>query len=559
MSRRLRTTALSASLVLLLLAAPAAAYEISKAQSSGKELRWTSLPMKFNIESASLPGLGATQCQAAIRAAYKAWTGVSCSIFSTTDLGVTQPSANNTKDHINTHRFPSSWVASFPQNALAFTQTVYDPSSGKILDADVLYNPTHTWSSSGSFQAYDLQSVPTHEIGHEMGFGHSAHATATMYYATPNGATHQRSLHSDDIAAACYAYGNGSTLPPECTTQAHCATGETCTGGKCVPGAVTKKAYGAACSSSSDCTSNLCIQSGGKGTCSQYCASSACPSGDSCVGLSGGGKACLPGSAANAKELGQSCQSSIDCKSKMCVTWNGAGVCTHKCDVTAQNCANGFACTSPSMGGLCFVGTKPPKDPPKPQPTKVLGETCSSGDQCKSGLCAKTSAGQVCITQCEMNKANACPQGFMCEKMANNVKGACVKGTSGNTGNTTPPKTGGNTKKALGATCSEHSECQSALCITDGSVGKVYCSRLCQPATGCGQGWTCIPAGGGKHVCKKAAPSNPTNNAGGPAGPEGYEDEMGGCNVAPEGRALPLMWGVILLLVLALRPRRRSR
>jgi len=557
MSRRLLTA--SAALLALALSLPAGAYEISKAQSSGKELRWTSLPMKFNIENGSLPGLGASQCQAAIRAAYQAWTGVSCSKFTTKDLGTTSASSNNTKDHINTHSFPTFWAASFPQNALAFTRTSYDPSSGKILDADVLYNPTKTWSNSGKFTAYDLQSVATHEIGHEMGFGHSSHGTATMYYATPNGATHQRSLHSDDIAAACYSYGNGTTLPPECTTQSHCATGETCKGGKCVPGTVQKKAYGATCSSSSDCTSNLCIKSGGTGKCSQYCASSSCPSGDSCVGLSGGGKACLPGSAANAKGLGQSCQGSTGCKSKLCVTWNGAGLCTQKCDVTAQNCPSGFKCTATSMGGLCFAGSKPPKDPPKPNPTKGLGETCGQSTQCKSGLCAKTSSGQVCVTQCMLGMANSCPSGYKCEKLANNTKGACVKGSGGNGGNTTPPK-GGNTKKALGATCSEHNDCQSALCITDGASGRSFCSRMCHsPGMSCGAGLTCSSVGGGKNVCKAAGPKkNSGNNPGAPAGPAAHE-EMGGCSVAPEQSALPLLWGVILLLILALRPRRNER
>lgn len=554
---RSRLLPLSVSLLALLICAPASGYEIMKANSTGKELRWTSLPMKFNIENGSLKGLNASQCQAAIRAAYKAWSSVSCSVFSTSDKGVVSVSSNNNKDHVNTHAFPSVWAGSYPQNALAFTRTSYDPSSGKILDADVLYNPKHTWSDSGAFSAYDLQSVATHEIGHEMGFDHSQYSTATMYYATPNGATHQRSLHSDDIAAACHSYGNGTTLPPECTTNSHCATGEVCTAGKCVVGVVTKKAYGASCTYSSDCTSNLCIQSGGKGSCSQSCTSAACPNGDSCANLSGGGKACLPGSAATAKGLGEQCQGSTDCKSKLCVTWNGKGICTHKCDVTAQNCADGFKCTATSLGGLCVAGAKPttdpPKDPPKDPPTpatKKLGDKCGAGSECKSGLCGKTSAGQVCILHCDLGKPSTCPTGFKCDKMANNVKGACVKGSSNPGGNNNPPNQP--TKGALGATCKNHDTCQSGICATDSNTGRSFCTKMCQPSVGCGQSFSCVSVGGGKHACSPAT-GNPAN----PGDPNGY-DEAGGCSVAPGQGALPLVWGVFLLLLPGLRPRRQS-
>ncbi len=548
MSRLLLTAALCS--LILSLAGPAAAYEISKAQSSGKELRWTSLPMKFNIENGSLKGLSASQCQSAIRAAYKAWADVSCSVFTTKDQGVVGASTNNTKDHVNTHTFPSNWIGSYPQNALAFTRTSYDPTSGKILDADVLYNPKHTWSSSGSFYAYDMQSVATHEIGHEMGFGHSQHATASMYYVTPNGATHQRSLHSDDIAAACHSYGNGSQLPPECTTASHCATGESCNAGKCVKGAVTKKAYGATCASSNECSSDLCIQSGGKGLCSQVCGSSSCPASDSCVGLSGGGKACLPGTGAAAQGLGTTCTSSIGCKSNYCVTLSGKSLCTQKCNVTSQNCPNGFMCTGTSIGGLCVAGNKPGQTPPKPQtPTQKLGDKCTASKECKSGLCGKTKAGNVCVILCDRSKTNSCPTGFMCEAMVDNNKGACVKG-SGNPGNPggnqNPPPTG-NTKGKLGAKCNNNSACNSGICAVDSSNGTYFCSRLCDPAKGCGQGFACVFAGAGKYACKPGTSKAPGGNAG-PGGDPSYEEV--GCSVASSSKGSDLTGALALIFLL---------
>ena len=74
---------------------------------------------------------------------------------------------------------------------------------------------------------------------------------------------------------------------------------------------------------------------------------------------------------------------------------------------------------------------------------------------------------------------------------------------------------------------------------------------MCQPTVGCGQQkFSCVSVGGGKHACKPAA-----GNAANPGDPNTY-DEAGGCSVAPAKDTLPMVWGLLLLLVLGLRPRR---
>jgi hypothetical protein len=542
---RSRLLSCAALLLALLGSGPAAAYTIMRSSTTGKELRWTSLPMKFNVEQGAVPGLSAAQCQAAIKAAYQTWSAVSCSVFSASYTGLVTAGTATTRDRVNTHAFPSSWSSSFPQNALGFTRTSYDPSSGKILDADIFYNPRYSWSSSGAFSAYDLQSVATHEIGHEMGFDHSSHSSATMYHSTPNGATHQRSLHSDDIAAACYLYANGKPLPPECTHSSQCAPGETCSGGKCVKGTPAKKPYGATCSSSSECSSNLCISSAGKGLCSRWCNTSACPSGDRCVNISGGGRACLPGSASPALGLGQTCNSSLDCKSNLCVTLSGNSFCTQRCDVAKQNCPDGFKCTGTSIGGICEKGTKPGQPPPTP-PKKDLGQACSSGTDCNSGLCGDVGRGPVCLTPCDRARPGSCGAGFKCVGVANSNQGACVKDDGGP--GTPPPGKGG-----LGAQCTGNADCQSGLCVTDGASGRRFCSRLCDPTVGCGQGFACVPAGGGAHACR------PTAGPGNPADPGGDGFSAVGCSVAQRDAAppgTPALWLLLLPLALLGRGRR---
>lgn len=566
----------------------APAYVINKT-TTGKEMYWTQWPMKYKIHNKGLPGVSASGVAAAIRAGYKTWDAVSCAYISFSDQGSTSQSSGNSKDHINTSYVPSGWNPSWGSNALAVTTPYYDPSSGIIIDADIAYNPTKTWATNGSSKAIDVQGVATHEIGHQMGMGHSANTAATMYYATGSGNTSQRSLHSDDIAGICYLYNNGKPKPPECTTNSHCAPGEICKNQQCIPG--NKKGYGAPCTDGGDCTSGLCIKSSTSTYCTQYCNSSACPNGDKCVNLSGGGKACLPNSASTGtKKLGQTCASNLECISDICVQVPGQGyLCSQKCTVSKNDCPTGYTCANSTIGGLCIPGTtttkkdfgaactansqcksgtcgvtskgrictsvcdmtkkncpsgykceKLPsntvpmcvKDSGTTPTKKDLGEPCKNAADCKSALCANTGSGLVCIQYCDLSKNN-CPTGFKCVPISGSTKGACVKDTS-----IKPPKKG-----KLGDPCTKGDECESGLCATD-SQGNKFCTNLCDPKVGCGSGYTCDSAGGGKYACSPTNSNRPPNE--------------GGCSVARIGD-LPCggTWLLLALPLLFIFRRRR--
>ncbi len=74
-------------------------------------------------------------------------------------------------------------------------------SSGKIIDADVLFNGSDfNFTTSREANAFDVQDVATHELGHLLGLDHSGCAGASMYpYVDPSVILH-RSLSSDEIA-----------------------------------------------------------------------------------------------------------------------------------------------------------------------------------------------------------------------------------------------------------------------------------------------------------------------------------------------------------------------
>jgi hypothetical protein len=68
------------------------------------------------------------------------------------------------------------------------------PSSevGEILDADIYFNPSDSRTSyatplalSATPAAYDMESILTHEMGHALGFSHSAVRNAMMFPFAP--------------------------------------------------------------------------------------------------------------------------------------------------------------------------------------------------------------------------------------------------------------------------------------------------------------------------------------------------------------------------------------
>ncbi|HUQ50104.1 MAG TPA: matrixin family metalloprotease [Terriglobales bacterium] len=82
---------------------------------------------------------------------------------------------------------------------------------GQMLDSDILFNPSRTFSTDGvapdADGIEDLQTVATHEIGHFFGMDHSAVVRAMMFPYSPS---NQRLLSYDDVAGIAIKYPNGS-------------------------------------------------------------------------------------------------------------------------------------------------------------------------------------------------------------------------------------------------------------------------------------------------------------------------------------------------------------
>jgi hypothetical protein len=152
------------------------------------------------------------EIEAIIQQSLTAWTNVSGSLLHPSSLGTLQRTAAagacTSSDGLNSICFNQN-EAGFTVGVLAFTRVVSadtageqlspatPPSTfvGQILDADVLLRPADPNTKfatpaalAANPNAYDLESILTHELGHSFGFNHSGVWRAMMFpYAPPPG------------------------------------------------------------------------------------------------------------------------------------------------------------------------------------------------------------------------------------------------------------------------------------------------------------------------------------------------------------------------------------
>jgi len=111
---------------------------------------------------------------------------------------------------------------------LASTNFLVDISSGALLESDIFFNSSFSWSTApaGELGRFDLESIALHEIGHLSGLGHSAlgetelregggrrvlGAEAVMFpIAFGSGTVAGRTLRADDIAGISDLYPDGN-------------------------------------------------------------------------------------------------------------------------------------------------------------------------------------------------------------------------------------------------------------------------------------------------------------------------------------------------------------
>jgi hypothetical protein len=142
-----------------------------------------------------------------INSAFSTWAAAPNSLLVATFGGTTGASMNN-RDGQNTICFSCTGDFSQDASTLAFTSTSTDTATGNIIDADILFNPSKSFTTDATVSGQsgqDLETVALHEIGHFFGFSHSGVIKATMFpFAPPV----ERTLGYDDVMIASQVYPN---------------------------------------------------------------------------------------------------------------------------------------------------------------------------------------------------------------------------------------------------------------------------------------------------------------------------------------------------------------
>jgi hypothetical protein len=193
-------------------ACPVRAHQLSSAGSMA--VRWSTAlgtnPVSI-VTSDQSSGGRLNEIERVINESLAAWTGVRGTTFAPSTLApLARVAAANacSSDGINSICFAQPDGA-FTPGVLAFTRVITadrigvqigsgTPATqvGQILDADIYFDPSDSQVSfatpsalAGSPRSYDLESLLTHELGHSLGFSHSAVWNAMMYPYAPGPGT----------------------------------------------------------------------------------------------------------------------------------------------------------------------------------------------------------------------------------------------------------------------------------------------------------------------------------------------------------------------------------
>ena len=215
----------------------AGAYEVT---SNGQPLRWsTQSPISYLVNPFGGAGL-TTDLEklllvGAVDSAFHPWANIQGASIQFSNGGTTSLSGHAVDGNNVISFLDPDETVTFPPGVIAVTvltsatstgtaqlgnTTVNVDFVGQILDADILFNPTYTFSIFGTINTFDVVTVLEHEIGHLLGLDHSAVLSSIMDPFTDNSPStavgpgvSSRALQTDDMITAATLYPNPSFSP----------------------------------------------------------------------------------------------------------------------------------------------------------------------------------------------------------------------------------------------------------------------------------------------------------------------------------------------------------
>ena len=209
---------LSIGILALIIAAPLFGYVPRKSVVGGQTVsnKWGSFPITWRMNPARSSNVtGAGDFVSAFRLAFQAWSGISTATISFTEGEAAGGSMKPGLDQVNlitTNLTASEWAV-YGLDAMSLTNVMSSTSTGRILEADILINPSAGFSTETVTPANraDFQAVATHEIGHLLGLDHTPLASAVMFPLAAGGNL-SRTLTADDTIGVSTLYPTAAFL-----------------------------------------------------------------------------------------------------------------------------------------------------------------------------------------------------------------------------------------------------------------------------------------------------------------------------------------------------------
>lgn len=209
--------------------------EENPCDTSGKPLFWASRCVEVRVNNAASKQVDLATARSIAAKSFAKWSEPSCDACGAagkpsivvTEAGPTDCDFGFNRDGANTNvlRFRDSDWPHEP-GMLALTTVSFRKDTGEIIDADIEINSDiyqqKISTGANDPDAFDLESIITHETGHLIGLSHSPIEEATMRPRYDKGDTSLRDLANDDICGVCAAAAPARVAPCSPSSSASC-------------------------------------------------------------------------------------------------------------------------------------------------------------------------------------------------------------------------------------------------------------------------------------------------------------------------------------------------